>query len=338
VPRIKATPEDFRVDEIPAYEASGEGDHLFVRFEKRDLTTYEAVRRLADALEVDPREAGVAGLKDKRAVTTQTVSFFKAQPDRAMKLEMPDIRVLSATKHGHKLRPGHLAGNQFRIRILDVSAIQLQELTDKVRTVQTDGIPNLFGAQRFGRAGDNADRAKAWLKGTARPPRDRRIRTLLFSALQAHVFNRVLEKRIQDGTWNRALEGDVLKKHDTGGLFVCTDAVTDGERAKRGELSPTGPMFGPKMREPEGVVRALEEAIAASDLEGIDIVKTRSLGAGTRRSLRIFARDIEIMPGEQVHECTVQFMLPKGAFATTVLAHLVPGLATDDDPSPEEDD
>jgi tRNA pseudouridine13 synthase len=210
-----------------------------------------------------------------------------------------------------------------------------------VTTVQTDGIPNAFGAQRFGQGGDNAERAQKWLRGEDRGPRDRRMRTLLFSALQAKVFNRVLAARRENGTWNHALEGDLLKKHDTGGLFVCSDVAVDEERTKRGEVSATGPMFGAKMREPEGAVRALEEGIIAHDLEGIDVVKTRSLGAGTRRSLRIFARDIELMPEEQVHGCTVQFMLPKGAFATTVLAHLVPGLEGTGEPvepPTEEDD
>lgn len=337
LPRIKEQPEDFRVDEIPAYEPSGTGDHLFVRFEKRDRTTWDAVRAMAEALGVDPRDAGFAGMKDKRAVTTQTASFFKARPEVALKLELPGIKVLSAVPHGQKLRTGHLAGNQFRIRILDVSAIQLQELEAKARTVITDGIPNAFGPQRFGREGNNAERARSWLKGEWRGPKDRRMRTFLFSALQAEVFNHVLEARWKDGTWNRALLGDVLKKHDTGGLFTCADQAIDGERATKGEVSPTGPIFGPKMREPEGAVRALEQSILDRDLEGIDIEKTRSLGDGTRRSLRIFARDLEVMRGEQVHECTVQFMLPKGSFATTVLAHLVPGLATDGDPSPEED-
>ncbi len=287
---------------------------------------------------MDPRDAGVAGLKDKQAITVQTASFFRAQQADAEKLDLPAIRVISAKRHGHKLRPGHLAGNQFRIRILDVSAIQLQELKSRVTTVQTEGIPNAFGAQRFGRDGDNALRAQKWLRGEERGPRDRRMRTLLFSALQAKVFNRVLEARREDGTWNRALAGDLLKKHETGGLFVCADVATDEERAKRGEVSPTGPMFGAKMREPEGDVRALEEAIVSRDLEGIDVVKTRSLGAGTRRSLRIFARDIQLIPEEQVRECAVQFMLPKGSFATTVLAHIVPGLDDGQTETPTEED
>jgi tRNA pseudouridine13 synthase len=336
MPRIKSEPEDFHVEEIPAYEASGEGDHLFVCFEKRDLDTHAAVRRIAEALKVDPRDAGVAGMKDRRAVTVQTASFFRARPEDALALDLPGIRVLSAKRHGQKIRPGHLAGNRFRIRILDVSAIQLQELKSKVTSVLTDGIPNAFGPQRFGRAGDNAERAKKWLRGEDRGPRDRRMRTFLFSALQAHVFNKTLEARRADGTWNRAIEGDLMKKHDTGGLFVCTDVTADEERAKRGEISPTGPMFGVKMREPEGAIRALEANILAQDLEGIDLVKCRSLGEGTRRSLRIFARDLQLMPEEQVHVCTVQFMLPKGAFATTVLAHL--GIEAEGDLPKEEDE
>lgn len=326
--RIKETPEDFVVEELPAYAPSGEGEHLFVRFEKRDMTTRDAVRRIAEALGVDPREAGVAGQKDKRAVTTQTASFFRASPETALGLELPGIRVLEARPHGHKLRPGHLAGNRFRVGVRGLSAIQLQELEARVRAASIQGIPNAFGAQRFGARGDNAGRARRFLRGEERPPRDRRERALLFSALQARVFNRVLEARVGDGTWARALAGDLLKKHDTGGLFVCTDVQTDDARARRGEVSATGPLPGVKARRPEGEPRALEERIEREELEGVDLGRWRALGEGTRRSLRIFASALEASPGGEAEPgvCTLRFVLPKGAFATTLLEHLFPDL------------
>ena len=78
---LKDRPEDFRVDEIPAYSPSGAGEHLFVHFEKTGLDTKEAVRRIARALEVEPRDAGFAGLKDRHAITTQWASFHRG--DRA---------------------------------------------------------------------------------------------------------------------------------------------------------------------------------------------------------------------------------------------------------------
>src|SRR5207248_5206916 len=83
---FKRTPEDFVVDEIDAYPASGEGPHTFVRIRKRGLTTDAALTRLAAALSVDRRACGSAGLKDKDAVTTQRISFPGVDPSAAMAL------------------------------------------------------------------------------------------------------------------------------------------------------------------------------------------------------------------------------------------------------------
>ena len=140
--------------------------------------------------------------------------------------------------------------------------------------------------------------------------------------MQSRVFNGVLERRVADGTWNKALPGDLLKKHDTGGLFVCADVQADGPRAERGEVSATGPMFGLEMREPEGAVRALEEEALRSVIGDLDLQRTRGLGDGTRRVLRLWVEQIVVRPREQDEGCEVEFVLPKGAFATTVLGRV----------------
>ncbi len=189
---LKAQPEDFVVDEIPAYEPSGEGEHVFVRFTKRDLTTPDALRTIARALECDPREAGVAGMKDKRAVATQTVSVHVPRgakvhdvAERARNLDLQGIRVHQATPHGHKLKTGHLSGNRFEIVVRDIPAERFEEAGRALDAVACEGLPNAFGMQRFGAAGDNAARALAWLRGEERGPRDRRMLRLLWSSLQS---------------------------------------------------------------------------------------------------------------------------------------------------------
>ena len=82
-----ASPEDFRVDEIPLYPVASHGDHTFVRVEKRLRTTDEVARDLARAAGVSPRDVGYAGRKDRRAVTTQWLSVPGIEPDRARALE-----------------------------------------------------------------------------------------------------------------------------------------------------------------------------------------------------------------------------------------------------------
>lgn len=286
--RIKARPEDFVVDEIPAYEPSGEGSHLFVHFRKRGRTTDDAVKAIASALRVDRREIGVAGMKDKVAVTTQWVSLPANDPEleaRVRDLALDGITVLEAKRHGNKLRTGHLRANRFTIVVRDVAPDAADAAVAALEALGRDGVPNAFGVQRFGKFGDTHERARAWLTGKERAPSDPRLRRFHFSALQAHAFNAVLAARVADGSWKVPLLGDVLKKEETGGLFVCTDVQTDRARAENGEICPTGPMVGDRMRQAEAEAFELEQRICAPLIEGIDLKRAKSLGEGTRRPL-----------------------------------------------------
>lgn len=333
---IKTSPDDFVVEEIPAYEPSGQGEHLFVRFEKTNLTTDAAVRAITRALGVEMRAVGIAGMKDKIARTTQWISIPAPAKDatieeRARAIALPNVRVLDAKRHGNKLKTGHLRGNRFDLVVRGIDAAAIAGAIERLERAAREGVPNAFGVQRFGKHGDTHEQARAWLTGSARPPRDERLRRLHFSALQAAIFNAVLDARVADGTWNVPLEGDLLKKEDTGGLFLCTDVQTDRERAARGEVCPTGPIVGDRMRQPEGVARALEERIATPLLEGVDLHRARVLGEGTRRALRLSVDALsvaEVMDpsddarGEQGRALRVRFVLPKGAYATTVLSNV----------------
>jgi tRNA pseudouridine13 synthase len=339
--RIKCAPEEFVVEELAAYEPSGEGTHLFLKFEKRGLTTDAAVRAITKALGIQMRDVGIAGMKDKVAVTTQWVSV-PAPPkspdleERAKALTIDNIKVFDAKRHTNKLKTGHLKGNRFDIIVRDVPADAVDGVLAAMERIGKEGVPNAFGTQRFGNDGDNAQKAREWLTGKVRAPGDPRLRRFHFSALQSAAFNALLDARIADGTWNQPMLGDLLKKEDTGGMFVCTDVQADKERADRGEVCPTGPIVGARMRWPEGEVKVLEERLVAPFLEGVDLERARSLGEGTRRALRLNVTGCSVaqvmnskgVPGdddvdnrEQLRSLRVQFVLPKGAYATTVLAN-----------------
>jgi tRNA pseudouridine13 synthase len=352
------------VEELPAYEPSGEGSHIFLRLRKRDRTTDDVVRAIARALEVDPREIGVAGLKDKVAVATQWISVparDARDDERVRGLELDSVEILEAKRHGNKLRTGHLRGNRFSIVVRGVAAADVAPATSALERVAREGVPNAFGAQRFGVRGDTAEEARAWLTGKARAPRDARVRRFHFSALQSAIFNAVLAARVEDGSWTTPLDGDLLKKEDTGGIFLCADVQLDRERAARGEVCPTGPMVGDRMRQPERDALALEQRIVTPLIEGIDLKRARALGEGTRRNLRlrvtemsVAVRDVRATPEsdvrgaagsdgnpsdpnqhkdrsaeelmkltrEQASAVEVRFVLPKGAYATTVLSNV----------------
>ncbi len=338
--RIKTTPEDFVVDEIPSYLPTGTGDHVYLRFRKRNLTTDDAVRAIARAMGgpggVSLRDVGVAGLKDKVAVTTQWISMLLREPDaedRARALVLSGIEVLEVARHGNKLRTGHLRGNQFTITVRGLSSAALEGVQASFERIGREGVPNAFGKQRFGRYGDTAERARAWLTGKERPPSDPKLRRFHFSALQAEVFNAVLAARVAAGTWNVPLLGDLLKKEDTGGMFVCADVQADRERALRGEVCPTGPIPGDRMRQPEAEARAIEDAVTLPLLDGIDLHRARALGEGTRRPLRLRVAESKVREvmnsaeraddSYEERSCEVRFVLAKGAYATTVLSNVL---------------
>ncbi len=332
---FKQTPDDFRVEEIPAYEPSGAGEHVYLTFEKTNLTTQEAVRDIGKALGLQERDIGVAGLKDKVGITTQTISLPKSPraPDleaRTRALALPGVRVIHVALHGNKLKTGHLRGNRFEIRLRGIRADACAQVESGLDAIRAQGVPNAYGNQRFGREQDNAARAIAWLRGNAPGPREPKAKRFLVSALQSEVFNQVLTEREKDGTWCVPQLGDLLERHPQG-VFLCEDVSTDRARALTGEVSPTGPMFGPDMRAPAGHVAALEARIMERILgSNFPHEAAARLGEGTRRSLRVWVGDLANSwsetsaseGGSEEVSLSLFFVLPRGAYATTVLARV----------------
>jgi tRNA pseudouridine13 synthase len=152
---IKQTPDDFLVEELPLYLPSGTGEHLYLLLEKTGLTTHDLLRQLARQLNIRERDIGYAGLKDARATTRQYVSLPGGILQQALTLEIPGVRILSAERHGNKLRLGHLAGNRFRIRIREVGEDAEEKALDVLQVLQALGVPNLFGEQRYGVLGNS---------------------------------------------------------------------------------------------------------------------------------------------------------------------------------------
>jgi tRNA pseudouridine13 synthase len=135
-----------------------------------------------------------------------------------------------------------------------------------------------------------------------------------------------------DGLFAAALRGDVMKKLDTGGLFACEDPAADADRVSRFEISPTGPMFGHKLRAASHDALAREERILAA--EGMSLAAFARGGGeaeGTRRAARLLVR-VEIEPEGDGYRA--RFELPKGSYATVVLRELM----KDEAALPEEDD
>ena len=154
--RIKVRAEDFLVEELPLYELSGAGEHVYLCVQKSNTSHAEMISVLRRHFGVDQSEIGFGGMKAKVGVTRQTVSIHlpgSAIPDT--NIEHARIAVLWATRHHNKLRLGQLAGNRFSIRIRDVDPMKAPLALKIMRKLEQQGVPNYFGEQRFGYRGNN---------------------------------------------------------------------------------------------------------------------------------------------------------------------------------------
>lgn len=317
--RIGDEPEHFMVEEIPAYEPSGEGEHAYVWLEKRLQNTRGVAAQLARAAGVPLREIGYAGLKDRRAVTRQWFSLpARSRPPEEWQL--PDgVQVLLVSRHKNKLRTGHLIGNRFALGFVDVPAGGKERAERILSRLATSGVGNYFGPQRFGRGGQNLASALAWLRDGARPPRGTDAK-LLSSVVQSEHFNRYAVRRLQDRS--HLLVGDVVRLAGSGAHFVVEDAAVEQPRLDAGDLVLTGPMIGPRGLQAKGAARELELAVA--DELGLTPELLERLGddaPGARRDLLLVPSEITLTEPEP-GRLDVSFRLPKGAYATQVAREL----------------
>ncbi|WP_440995589.1 tRNA pseudouridine(13) synthase TruD [Arhodomonas sp. SL1] len=316
---LKERPEDFRVTEIPLVAPDGMGEHLLLEIRKRDLTTAEAGRRLARYLGCRVRDVSHAGLKDRRGVTRQWLSVHGPGLDVPPPGPVDDaLEILQAARHRRKLRVGALAGNRFTIRLREVDAA-VAAVDRRLAVLARRGVPNYFGAQRFGRQGDNLAEALAWQRGEGRPP-PRQLQGLLLSAVRAEAFNRALRRRIELDCWDRAIDGDQMILDGRGSLFSASREPPEGlaHRLALQSIHPTGPLAGTGRPLVDGEAQRLEDVALAGMEELLALLERRRVRAA-RRALRLPVGAMGWWrPGPG--ELELGFTLSPGAYATTVLA------------------
>lgn len=322
VARIRSVPEDFSVEEIDAFEASGAGEHLLLTVEKRGMNTAFAAKRIAAWAGVAESAIGYAGLKDRHALTRQRFSVWipkKIAPD-IDGLQSNDLRVLDAQWHARKLPRGALAGNRFVLTLRDVEG-DPGAIETRLQAIAARGVPNYFGEQRFGRGGDNVSKALSMFAGR-RVPREERGH--LLSAARSELFNRVLAARVADGCWDRGLDGEVWVLDGSRSVFGPEpwSEVLAGRLAAF-DIHPSGPLWGRGELRTQGAARALELVTLDGD-EALAAVRAGLERAGLdqeRRALRLRPQALTFdWPAPDT--LTLRFGLPAGCYATTVLAEL----------------
>jgi tRNA pseudouridine13 synthase len=318
---IRKEPEDFQVEEIPAYLPAGQGSHLFLHVEKRNRTTDEVVRALAKYLRIKTGQIGCAGLKDRAALTRQWLSIPAEAREGLDTFRLEGATIIRSDLHTNKLKTGHLKGNRFHIRIRDLGANGNDEIARRCTALAEKGVPNYFGPQRFGRDGQNEAAGRELLAG-GKGRRDTRTLRLLLSAVQSGLFNDVLALRLSRGLFNQALEGDLLIKADTGGRFLCEDPEREQPRMDAQEIHPSGPIFGPKMKTARGEPGNMErDVLRDSGLTEAAFSKFPKLTRGTRRPLRLMPEGLSVEP--QGDSVLLSFALVAGGYATSVIRELI---------------
>lgn len=319
---VRTTPDDFLVTEIPAYLPEGTGSHRYLLVEKRGYNTRELVQALMRG-GVEERSIGVAGLKDKAAVTVQWLSVPKRYPAAVAELAaLPGVRILDESFHRNKLGIGHLQGNRFEITVRGVRDDAEETAAAGLAALAARGSPNWFGPQRFGRFGGNAYDGLRVLRDED-VPGGHRLKRFFLSALQSTLFNANLAKRIGLGLYQQVIVGDYARKHDTGGTFLVEDAPLETARAERLEISATLPLFGRKVKQSTGTAGELEQAVL--DSFGLRWAQFASRH-GDRRSSRVLLTDtvVNSAPGEDGRPALrLGFTLPKGSYATAVLREVL---------------
>ncbi|SDH25434.1 tRNA pseudouridine(13) synthase TruD [Pseudomonas abietaniphila] len=318
---LKATAEDFQVDEVLDIPLSGDGEHLWLWVEKRGLNTEEAARRLAKAAGVPLRTVSYAGLKDRQALTRQWFSIQlpgKADPQMSA-AENDTLRILDSKRHKRKLQRGAHAANGFTLRLTQLQA-EKAELDARLEAIKLGGIPNYFGAQRFGHEGGNVGEARHYAERQALPEQ-RNVRSRLLSTARSYLFNRVLAERVANGSWDTAQVGDLLAFTDSRSFFPAGEAECSDPRLAILDLHPTGPQWGEGDSPAGGATAALENKVAQNESSLCNWL----IKAGMEHERRILRLPIGRLTWHYPEPDILQleFVLPAGCFATALVRELV---------------
>ena len=347
------------VEEELGFELSGSGEHQCVQVRKTGIATPQLVTKLARAAGVRERDIGYCGLKDRQGVCTQWFSvhlpgaedvdfaahgeFLAADP------ALVQVEFLRRERNNRKLRRGSHRCNRFLIRLrnlrlesaeaaapaakalsheVDVEHNAVRaELEQRLQCIAVQGVPNYFGEQRFGRAGNNVADALTMLRQEADAGSRRRKgkgpgpgRGMLLSAARSQVFNAVLSARVQDGSWNCHVDGDVMNLDGSDSVFVPEQV--DSELLRRlqdFDIHPTGVLWGKGPLRSSGACALLEQSIRDSHAELCDGLERAGLQQA-RRSLRLPLRNLTWRWQES--DLLLSFALTPGAYATAVLREL----------------
>ncbi|MDA8488096.1 tRNA pseudouridine(13) synthase TruD [Kluyvera sp. Awk 3] len=320
--QLKASPEDFLVVEDLGFEPDGEGEHILVRILKNGCNTRFVADALAKFLKIHAREVSFAGQKDKHAVTEQWLCARvpgNTMPDLSQ-FQLEGCQVLEYARHKRKLRLGALKGNQFTLVLREVSG--RDDVETRLQAIAERGVPNYFGAQRFGIGGSNLLGALRWAESGA-PVRDRNKRSFWLSAARSALFNQIVSERLKKPDFNQVVDGDALQLAGRGSWFVATDeeqAVLQA-RVDARELMITAALPGSGDWGTQRTALEFEQTVLAEETALQSLLQREKVEAA-RRAMLLYPQQLSWNWWDDV-TVELRFWLPAGSFATSVVRELI---------------
>ena len=319
--KIKAQPEHFQVREDLGFAFTGEGEHLMVRIRKTGENTSFVANELAKACGVKSKDVSWAGLKDRHAVTEQWLSVHLPKgetPDfSAFLAQYPSIEILATDRHNKKLRPGDLVGNEFVVTLSEVTDVaDVEQRLEKVKQV---GVPNYFGSQRFGNDGNNLEEARRWGRENVRT-RNQNKRSMYLSAARSWIFNRIVSARLENGVFDKFIDGDVAQTASGTQLVDASNMAELQAQFAQGEVAITAALAGDNALPTQADALTLEQPFLDEELDLMALIR------GNR--MRHDRRDIALKPQDLAwtvdgNNITLTFSLDAGSFATSIVRELV---------------
>ncbi|WP_117235837.1 tRNA pseudouridine(13) synthase TruD [Vibrio maerlii] len=311
--KLKAKPEHFVVREDLGFELAGEGEHLMVRIRKTGENTSFVANEIAKFCGVKSKDVSWAGLKDRHAVTEQWLSIHLPKgetPDfTAFLAQYPSIEILATTRHNKKLRPGDLTGNEFELTLSEVTDVE--DVLKRLEKISTSGVPNYFGAQRFGNEGNNVAEARRWGRDNVRT-RNQNKRSLYLSAARSWIFNQIVSARIEQQAFDQILVGDIVLNGDKQQHVEAVPV--------EGEPQVTAALAGDNTLPTSGKVLDLEQACVDSEPDLMALIRGNRM-RHDRRVINLKPDNLTWTSTED--QVTLKFSLDAGCFATAIVRELV---------------
>lgn len=309
---------DFIVKEILPFSPTGEGEHHMLHVQKDGLNTVQVAEMIAKFAKVHPKEVTYAGQKDKNAITEQWFGVRipgKETPAWA-ELNGDKLTILSSSRHSKKLRIGALVGNRFILTLRNVTDIT--DMVVRIEKIRQTGVPNYFGEQRFGHDGKNLVFGRQMLAG--KKVKDRNKRSMYLSAVRSNVFNTVVSYRLAHHAI-APMAGDCVMLAGSKSFFVAEqwDDVVN-QRLHDKDIQLSAPLWGRGMALARGEAAEVERAALTAlqdDCYGLE-------HAGLEQERRPLLLEPQAMKYQvDGNVLTLEFVLPAGSFATSLLRELV---------------